>query len=372
MKYDNLYKVAHSDTIETPALVYYQNIIENNTLKVIEIAKDVKRLWPHVKTHKMREMVTMQMNMGIERFKCSTIGEAEMLAGVGVKHALLAYPLVGPNIMRFIRIQKAYMNTQFYAIADDFEQMKYLSTSAHEAGICIPLFIDVNFGMNRTGVLLGSQVKEIVVKGKQLAGVNIVGFHCYDGHHHDRDMRVRTQKANAQREIMFTIADSIKSVIKDFAPMYIMGGTPSFPCYVAIPSVYLSPGTAFVYDYGYSEKVPDLPFIPGAAILTRVISHPSPHLFTLDLGHKGIATDRPGSRGLIIGMEDATSVTHSEEHWVFSRDEKYSIPPIGSVLYVIPSHICPSTALYPSVLVAKEGNIVGSWDVKARNRHLTF
>ncbi|NCB02541.1 MAG: D-TA family PLP-dependent enzyme [Spirochaetia bacterium] len=372
MKYENLYTINNTQAIETPALIYHRDIILENTKKVIEIAKEAKRLWPHIKTHKMREMITMQMDLGIERFKCSTIAEAELLARVGAKHALLAYPIIGPNINRFIRLQKAFEHTKFWAISDNGEQMSLLASQAHEQGISIPLLIDVNFGMNRTGIHLGQEIKELVLKGMKLKGVEIMGFHCYDGHHHDYDFKERTEKAHKQTSIMFSIAESISAEVEDFSPIFIMGGTPSFPSHALTPGVFLSPGTAFAYDYGYSEKVPDLPFVPGATILTRVISHPAPHLFTLDLGHKGIATDRAGLRGLIIGIEDATPIIHSEEHWVFSRDESYPIPPIGSIFHVIPSHICPTTALYPSVLVAEKGEIVGSWDVAARNRHLNF
>ncbi len=368
MKYTTSYDIKNSDAIETPALVYHRDIIMDNTKKVIEIAKDVKRLWPHIKTHKMREMIKMQMSEGIERFKCSTIGEAELLARVGAAHALLAYPLVGPNIDRFINLQRLYTHTTFWAIADDEEQLTLLATSAHKIGISIKVLIDVNFGMNRTGIGLESDIKQLVMKGMHLKGVDILGFHCYDGHHHDKDIAIREQKVKQQSSAICAIADSIPN----FTPIYVMGGTPSFPCHAKTPEVFLSPGTAFVYDWGYNEKVPDLPFVPGATILARVISHPAPHHFTIDLGHKGIATDRPGLRGLLIGMEDATPVTHSEEHWVFYRDESFPIPPIGSVWSVIPSHICPTTALYPSVLVADKGTIVGSWDVAARNRHLSI
>jgi len=47
-------------------------------------------------------------------------------------------------------------------------------------------------------------------------------------------------------------------------------------------------------------------------------------------------------------------------------------PQIGTVLYVVPTHICPTSALYPSVLVAQEGKITDSWTVTARNRKITF
>ena len=39
-----------------------------------------KRLWPHVKTHKLPQLVRMQLSHGIRKYKCATIAEAEMLA----------------------------------------------------------------------------------------------------------------------------------------------------------------------------------------------------------------------------------------------------------------------------------------------------
>lgn len=100
------YKVKQEEKIITPALLYYKEIIIENTKKAIEVAGGAERLWPHVKSHKMAEMVKLQMTLGITRFKCATIAEAEMLAECGVKNIILAYPLVGPNIERLIRLQK--------------------------------------------------------------------------------------------------------------------------------------------------------------------------------------------------------------------------------------------------------------------------
>lgn len=84
---------------------------------MIDIAGGAARLWPHIKTHKMAEVVQMQIEAGIDRFKCATIAEAEMAAKAGAKHLTLAYPLVGPNIKRFAALQAAFPEVEFFAIA---------------------------------------------------------------------------------------------------------------------------------------------------------------------------------------------------------------------------------------------------------------
>jgi D-serine deaminase-like pyridoxal phosphate-dependent protein len=150
----------------------------------------------------------------------------------------------------------------------------------------------------------------------------------------------------------------------------VLGGTPTFPFHIRNKDAFLSPGTLFIHDHGYKTKFKDLDFIPGAAILTRVISHPREDLFTIDLGSKAISQDNE-ERGVIADLTDAESVKQSEEHWVF-RINGVKRPPIGTVLYVIPTHICPTNALYPGVHVVKNRKLVNYWEINARNRKISI
>ena len=129
-----------------------------------------------------------------------------------------------------------------------------------------------------------------------------------------------------------------------------------------------SPGTVFLWDSSYKENYPDLPYIPAAAVCTRVISHPAPGVFTFDLGCKGIASDPPGVRGKVVGLENAEPMFQSEEHWTWRMKPGFENerPKIGDVFYVIPTHICPTTALYSEVPVAENHVITEHWTVDAR------
>ena len=76
---------------------------------------------------------------------------------------------------------------------------------------------------------------------------------------------------------------------------------------------------------------------------------------------------------MIAGFDQAHALFQSEEHWVFEMNPgNEERPAIGTVFYVIPTHICPTSALYPSALVAENGRITGEWPVTARNRRLTY
>jgi D-serine deaminase-like pyridoxal phosphate-dependent protein len=196
-------------------------------------------------------------------------------------------------------------------------------------------------------------------------------MHCYDGHLHDSDFNVRKAKVEEIDREVLTIRDSLEK--KGFGcEIMIMGGTPTFPCRVGKSGLYLSPGTCFIGDWGYYVKLPDMAFTPGAALFTRVVSHPTANSFTLDLGCKGIASDPAGERGIIAGMGEAKPLFQSEEHWVFSLPAERPLPPIGSECYVIPTHICPTSALYPEIQIAQGGKIDAVWQVSARNRRINY
>lgn len=146
------YTVAGLEAMPTPALVYYADIIAENTRKAIARAGGPQRMWPHVKSHKMRDVVQMQMRMGITRFKCATLAEARMVADCGVEHVLVAYPQIGPNIARYLQLAQAYPATRFYTIGDDAVQLTHLAAAAQAVGKPARVLLDINMGMNRTGV----------------------------------------------------------------------------------------------------------------------------------------------------------------------------------------------------------------------------
>ena len=364
------YVLNDTSNIASPALIYYRDIILANTKRIIEMAGGARRLWPHVKSHKTTEMVRMQIDMGITRFKCATIAEAEMTAKAGAAYIMLAFPLVGPNISRFVRLSANYTQAAFYAIGDDLQQLDILSDEAGKMGIKMNVLVDVDAGMHRTGVPM-DKLEEFYERAYSLKNIVLKGMHCYDGHLHDSDYNVRKAKAEEIDRTVLRIQASLSQKGLDCG-LLVMGGTPTFPCRAGKDNMYLSPGTCFIGDWGYYKKFPDIAFPPGAAVLSRVVSHPTENTFTIDLGNKGIASDPSGERGIIAGMEEAKPLFQSEEHWVFSLPEGQKLPAIGSGCYVLPTHICPTSALYPQITVAEGGEITGEWQVSARNRRINF
>ena len=362
------YHFSEEETVDSPALIYYQDIIEENINKAIGLAGNAGRLWPHMKTHKTSALLAMQIERGITRFKCATIAEAELCAMTGGTHILVAYPLVGPAIPRFVKLACKYDKTSFWAIGDDLQQLELLGKEIVSANKSpVNTLIDVNLGMNRTGVQTVN-LEDFYLKANKIAGLNIKGFHCYDGHLHNENLDERKAAASSAADSFWKVKNSLEKQGYEI-PVIVMGGTPTFSCHRETEGVFLSPGTFFVQDHGYSSKYKDLDFTPGAAILSRVVSHPAKGLFTLDTGSKAIATD-PADRGVIADLPQAKALFQSEEHWVWEL-QGGAMPPIGTIVYVLPTHICPTSALYPGVVVVKNGKQADYWEIGARNRKIS-
>ena len=366
------YQLEDASSIISPALIYYQEIIEENIDKMIRIAGGTHRLWPHVKTHKSIDMIHLLIERGINRFKCATMAEGEMLGLAGAKQVIVAYPLIGPNIKRFIKLMDTFPNTEFFAIGDDEGQIKRLSASALEVDVSVQFLLDINCGMNRTGVA-GTSAGRLYRVAAHLPAIVVRGMHVYDGHRHETAMNERRKSADDDVLEAFQLRDTLQSEGIDCSIM-VLGGTPSFPCHAENEQAFLSPGTCMIHDAGHAASYMDLPFEIGAMVLTRVVSHPAPGVFTVDLGTKGVAADPAIPRAVIIGYEKAQTVLQSEEHWVLRMPEgrEDDRPAIGQELYAAPWHICPTSALYPNLLVARNHRVETEWPVTARNRKITI
>ena len=104
----NWYEIANAGDVPSPALLLHSDRIDANLRRMIEMAGGPGRLRPHVKTHKLGELTRRQLALGITKYKCATIAEAEVVAEAGAPGVLLAYQPVGPQIQRLVALQKRH------------------------------------------------------------------------------------------------------------------------------------------------------------------------------------------------------------------------------------------------------------------------
>ena len=152
MEQADWYRVKDIERIDSPALLLYPDRIRHNIDLAISMASDVTRLRPHVKTNKCREAVRLMKDAGIVKFKCATIAEAEMLAMEGAGDVLLAYQPSEARLQRLLLLVRDYPDTIFSCLVDDRDVAVKISKACVTAGVELGLYIDMNVGMNRTGI----------------------------------------------------------------------------------------------------------------------------------------------------------------------------------------------------------------------------
>ena len=370
---DSKYAIADTSQILSPAMLVYREIVIRNLRKMIEIARDVRRLRPHCKTHKMPAVTSIELAMGITKHKCATFAEAEMLADCGVKDIFLAYNLVGPNIARATRFLQKFPDVRLAVTADDALMIAELGEAMSAARMTIHVVLDLDSGLHRTGVTPGPHAAELYQQIFDAPGLEPGGFHLYDGHNHQTDLLERTAAVRAGWDAAENLRDEF--VRRGWpVPSIVCGGTGSFPIFAKLddPAIELAPGTCVFHDSGYGTAFPDMDFEPAVAMLTRVISRPTPNRLTCDLGNKSVASDPPkGQRVVFPDLPDAEQVLHNEEHLVLQTPLAERYQP-GDELYAIPKHVCPTSALHKQAYVIESGQVVDVWDVIARDRFLTI
>jgi D-serine deaminase-like pyridoxal phosphate-dependent protein len=349
----NWYEVENIDQVDSPGLLIYPDRVKENIKIAKSFLDDPSRLRPHIKTNKSPEVTKLFVEAGITKFKCATIAEAEMLAMNGAKDVLLAHQPVGPKGNRLKALIKKYPAVSFSCIVDDASIAKDLQG--------IDLYIDLNVGMNRTGI----EPEKALSLYNQFQS-QIVGLHAYDGHLRDPDLSIRKKQADEGFERVLKLQSRISKKLNIVA-----GGTPSFSIHAKRKEIECSPGTFIYWDKGYQSILQEQPFLIAALVITRVISIPTSDTICVDLGHKGIASENPiDKRVYFLNAERLTPIGHSEEHMVLKNEGNHQYK-VGDLLYGIPHHICPTVNLYDSPNIIAKERYVGNWDTISRKRKIT-
>jgi D-threonine aldolase len=364
------YTIKNIDTLDTPALVVYPERVQANIGKAIAMIGDVKRLRPHIKTHKSKHVAEMMRKAGIEKFKCATIAEAEMLGRAGAKDVVLAYQAIGPKLMRFVAVIKAFPNTQYACLLDNMDTAQAQSDYFLSQNLRVSVYIDINLGFNRTGIM-PEKAYDLYVFCSKLKGIDLKGLHAYDGHIRNQNINERTAICDAA----YLKVEDLKQKIGrgDMpTPIVIAGGSPTFPIHLQRPVVDCSPGTFIYWDKGYGDLCAEQDFLHAALLITRVISLPDDTKLCLDLGHKSVAAENELSkRVFFLNAPELIPIGQSEEHLIMEAGAGHSYK-VGDILYGLPYHICPTVALHERVFTVKKGILKGEWRTIARDRRLKY
>ncbi|MFY9607241.1 MAG: alanine racemase [Blastocatellia bacterium] len=365
------YRIAGVGEVRTPAFAIYPEIVDSNITVTLRLLGGHANRWrPHVKTAKLAFIIRRLVERGIANFKCSTSLEMATTCEAGARDVLLAYPVVGANARRVRDLSEQFASVQISALVENEQQIKAW------AGSRIGLFIDVNPGMDRTGIEQ-NRVGEILrlARAIEAAGLVFRGVHYYDGHLSNLALKERESVSHGGYDHLIEIAAALASDGIE-AGEVITAGTPAFPCTLSYsrfqdaPFIHrASPGTVVYGDCSSLAQLPaEYGYRPAAVVISTVVSHPSERRVTCDAGHKTVSADSGAPTCAVIGRDDLLPLKPSEEHLPIEVAPGAEMPAIGEALYLVPRHVCPTVNNFDHALIVEGGRITGVERVSARGR----
>ena len=363
------YRIADPDGLETPAMVVFEDLVDQNLAALCEQVGGAANLMMHVKTHKAEAIVRKQLAAGVAGFKCATLKELEMVLDAGAPEAVLAYPLVQSiKTRRFAGITADHPEQRVYATVSAPIHVSRLAEAGQAREQRLRVMVDVDAGMRRTGVApKGVPDLYAAIHGEEW--LEAAGLHIYDGHEHFQDPSGREAAAMAHVRDLQALKEQLEAAGMPVERV-VGGGSYSYEYYARTEGFHGSPGTVTYWDINGALGKPGQPFRWAALVLCQVVDrYPDQLTITTDAGNKAVAADPAlERRAWLLGHKDARLLLQNEEHAVFELPEG-RLPEIGDYLLAVPGHVCPTAIRFPGCYVIDaEGAVVDYYPHTARDR----
>ena len=318
-------------------------------------------LRPHAKTHKSSEVALLQLEAGAVGLTVATIGEAEVFVDGGCSDVFVAYPLwvdaaAGARLRALAERAVVAIGVDSVAGAEQAAGML--------AGTRVEVLVEVDSGQHRTGVPAGAA--GTVALAAERAGLGVRGVFTFPGHSYAPD--ALTSSAVDESAALAVAAASIRAAGLDVRVLS-GGSTPSLAASDLDVLTELRPG---VYAFGDAQQWELGAMSPADVALTcraTVVSHAGGRL-VLDAGSKALGADRaPYSSGWgRLPAYDAARVVLLSEHHAVVDLAGAELPLLGSVVDLVPNHVCAAVNLHGTLWAERDGALV-AWTVAARGRN---
>ncbi|SFS19097.1 D-serine deaminase, pyridoxal phosphate-dependent [Agrococcus baldri] len=357
--------------LSTPFLAIDLERMQANIARVAEAATARGiALRPHAKTHKTIEIGRMQVAAGAHGLTVATVGEAEVFAAAGLDDLCIAYPL-------WIDADKAArlsaLAARGAAISVGVDSLEGVVRLVH-AGLAgrVSARVEVDAGHHRSGCAPAAAGE--VASAAVQAGVDVEGVFSFPGHAYAPEARERAARDEA--DALTRAAASLRDA--GVEPMVISGGsTPSLAAALEIDSPVneLRPGVTVFGDAQQWELGSAQPEEIALTCHATVVSHAGGRL-VLDAGSKVLGPDRAtwaSGHGRLLDHPEARVVQLSEHHAVVELPSgSRALPALGSVVRVVPNHVCIAVNMVDELVVYDRGDDrepAARWRVAARGRN---
>jgi len=358
--------------LKTPAVIVDLDIVNKNISGLADKLKGTGIVHrPHIKTHKSPCLAKMQIDAGAIGITCAKLGEAEVMAESGFNDILIAYELIGKDKLE--RLYNLAKKVKVTTCVDSIECASGISSVGEKLGKAIPVYIEIDGGIHRCGLLPGKDVLDFANQIKNLHGIEIIGVLSYVGQIYDEKTienihRVARQEAK-------TLIETANILKKAGFNIKVISGGSSFSSKIPEELKGLTEVRAGSYIFNDVSQL-DTNFITpndcALRIVSTVISASYPGRAIIDAGSKTLSdatAHLSNGYGYVIENPKIKIVKLNEEHGYLEFSPEIEIK-VGQQLTIIPNHVCTVVNLCDQLIGVKDGKINKMIPVCARGKSI--
>lgn len=350
--------------IDTPQPIVVIDTLLSNVSQMQEFANTRGLdLRPHVKTHKCIEIGRLQIDAGACGITAGNIREAEVFAGGGFTDIFIAYPIWAAG-SKAARIRHLAESIRLRVGVDSHAAIDRLADSMHGASARLQVVVEVDCGAHRSGVAaeLAGELARYATK----VGLEPVGVYTYPGQG-GSGPDARIPAADEQLAALATAVQSLQAV--GIEPVVVSAGsTPTVEFSDRAPITEIRPGEYVFYDLDNLRLGACAEDQVALFVAATVVSDTMPEHVIVDVGTKALGREGSPQKGYgrALGVGDGRLLKLNEYHGFLAVDAA-DRPAVGTVLPIVPNHVCPVVNSYDELVVTDaDGASLERWAVAAR------
>ena len=350
--------------LQTPCLVVDRDVLDANLSAMASHARDSGVfLRPHAKTHKCVEIAHRQLALGAVGLTVATVGEGEVFADAGFTDVFIAYPLWAAGA-RGVRLR---------ALAERVSLRVGVDSSAGAEVLARALGALRQKCWSRSTAATTAPGWHRSTPGPSRWRRSAAGCACR-GYSPSQDTATAPASANGPQPTRLarwtrrpTRWGSRHGGRAAQRRIHADGGAAAVRGAERAPSwrVRLQRRSAGRAGAASWESV-------ALTAAATVVSRNGRNL-VLDAGSKVLGADRPAwatGHGRLLDHPEARVTALSEHHATVSFPEDGLLPELGSVVRVVPNHVCTAVNLADDLVVVADGAVVAHWLVAARGKNV--
>ena len=317
------------------------------------IARGGKQWRPHTKALRSPQIARRLVAAGAGGVTCATVWEAQSMVDAGITDILVASQVVAPGAVRML----AELNRSARVIVaiDAPSHVALLSAAASAAGVCIPVVIEVDIGLDRAGVPPGLAAADLARSVGSHRHLQFCGLMAWEGH--TTRITDSAAKEAAIRASVALLTDSARHCVAAGMAVQIVscGGTGTYPVTSRIDGVTeLQAGGGVFGDVRYRQEF-GLPLEPALTLVATVLSRPSVRRIVCDAGWKYHGYHPTLSQPLHLA--GAAQLAFSAEHLTLDCDTDEAAFAVGERIEFAVGYADSTVFLHRELFAMRDGAI---------------